>query len=97
MNDIDKINDNKCPACKGVKVQKYGRTKTGVQKYRCLNLGCRRQFVGASDRPVDPDTKDKIIKLLSENVHPKIIHKTFSDSISLRWIYELRRRMKIKI
>jgi transposase-like protein len=97
MNDIDKINDNKCPACKGVKVQKYGRTKTGVQKYRCLNLGCCRQFVGASDRPVDPDTKDKIIKLLSENVHPKIIHKTFSDSISLRWIYELRRRMKIKI
>jgi len=75
-------------------VQKYGKTKSGAQKYRCLILGCRRQFVANSDRPVNPDTKEKIIKLLSENVQPKIIYKTFSESVSLRWIYELRQRMK---
>ena len=93
MNDKS-INDIKCPECSGVNLQNYGSTKAGLKKYRCKL--CGRQFVAGSDHRINSDTKEKVIKLLSENVHPKTIHKTFSEEISLRWIYSLKRKLKNK-
>lgn len=93
MND-ETVNNIKCPECGGVNLQKYGTTKAGRQKYRCQCEGCRHQFVAGSDHRINADTKEKIMKLLSANVDPKIIHSTYSESVSLRWIYSLKRKMK---
>jgi transposase-like protein len=91
-----KINNISCPECGGIDLQKYGTTKAGLQKYRCKRESCGHQFVFGSDHRIDSETKEKIIKLLSADVDPKIIHATYSESVSLRWIYSLKRKLKDK-
>ncbi len=87
---MDNVN---CPDCKDTRVVKYGKTAAGLQKYRCVYPGCRRQFVAGSDHMIDPETKYRVEKLLYADVHPTQIAKA-ETGISLRWIYELRKRMK---
>ena len=82
-----------CPECGGTRLTKYGKTLAGRQKYKCSSPICRHQFVAGSDHLVNPDIKDRVIKLLTANVHPTQIAKA-EQGISLRWLYELRRRMK---
>lgn len=83
-----------CPECGGTDLLKYGKAGSGKQKYRCKNQECRHQFVAGSTYLIDEKTKRVIIALLAQGVEPVIISKAISD-VSLRWIYELRRRMKI--
>ena len=80
-----------CPDCKGTKLSKYGKTPAGLQKYRCLNQECCRQFVFGSDHLIDAEKKKMVIALLAEGTPPKKIEKAI-PGISLRWIYEFRRR-----
>lgn len=80
-----------CPQCHGIKLSRYGKTAAGRQKYRCLNPACRRQFVPFSDHFLDPETKKIVLSLLSAGVEPVQIHRAVPE-VSLRWIYELRRR-----
>ncbi len=85
--------DVKCPDCDSVRLSRYGKTHAGLQKYRCLELGCRRQFVAGSDHAVDPETRARVEKLLAAGVKPPQIAQA-ETGISLRWIYELRRKMR---
>lgn len=82
----------RCPDCKSDQIGKYGKTKAGLQKWRCLVPSCRRQFVAGSDHQVSPETKAVVMGLLRQKVHPKKIHGAV-EGISLRWIYQLRRRI----
>ena len=85
-----------CPSCGGTKLARYGKTAAGLQKYRCLDgsgIGCRRQFVAGSDHLIDPDKKKIILALLAQDTPPKKI-KAAVPGISLRWIYELKRRAR---
>ncbi|MBN1545724.1 MAG: IS1 family transposase [Syntrophaceae bacterium] len=97
-----------CPKCGGRKLEKYGKTKVGKQKYRCLR--CRRQFVPGSAHLLDPEIKRIVEKSLAENIRPKKVFNLVTAilagretrkeipqverGISLRWIYALRRRLK---
>lgn len=90
MNDL--TNTITCPDCWSESLQRFGTTSAGKQKYRCKD--CLRQFVAGSDHLVKQATKDKVMMLLADGVAPAIIHKTFFDEISLRWIFELKRKMK---
>lgn len=81
-----------CPSCGGAQVQKYGKTSSGKQKYRCLAQKCRRQFVGDSTHLVDSKTKEIAIRLIKENVRPTTIVKSL-PGISLSWVRELRRKV----
>ena len=91
-----------CPDCRGTGLEKYGKTKAGLQKYRCLNQDCRRQFVNGSEHRVDEKTKALVKQLLAAGTDPRVINQALRGAdedeskppISLRWIYELRRRMK---
>jgi len=79
-----------CPDCKGTRLSRYGKTAAGLQKYQCLT--CRRLFVAGSDHLIDPEQKKIIMSLLEQDTLPKIIRKAF-PRISLRWLYELRKRI----
>lgn len=83
--------DIRCPKCGGFGLGKYGKTPASLQKYRCLKSGCGRQFVAGSDHLIDPEKKKIVIALLAQGTPPKKIEKAV-PGISLRWIYELRRR-----
>lgn len=88
------MDDVSCPDCKGTRLQRYGKTAAGLQKYRCLDgrgIGCRRQFVAGSDRLIDPDERKVLDALLAADTPAKKI-KAALPGISLRWIYELKRR-----
>jgi transposase-like protein len=37
-----------CPLCESVRINRYGRSKQGKQRFRCV--ACGRQFVAAPDR-----------------------------------------------
>jgi transposase-like protein len=96
------IDDLKCPSCKGSKLARYGKTAAGLQKYRCLEASCRRQFVAGSDYLIDQDVKDLVLRLLAQGVDPPKIHEALNPAgaadearkkISLRWIYQLKRKM----
>ena len=88
-------NNIRCPACGNpIWLMKYGKTKAGLQKYRCLEPSCRRQFVAGSDHALDPGTRARVEKLLAADVKPKQIAQAESG-ISLRWIYALKRKMKL--
>ena len=80
-----------CPDCKGSRLSRYGKTKIGLQKYRCLD--CKRQFVAGSDHLIDAETKKTVLGLLAQGVHPKKIANAI-EGVSLRWIYELRKRTR---
>lgn len=84
--------DVSCPACKGNQLEKYGKTKAGLQKYRCLNPRCRRQFVAGSAHRIDPEIKTMVEGLLRGGTHPRVIAQAVPN-ISLRWIYDLRKRI----
>lgn len=85
-----------CPDCKGADVQKYGKTKAGEQKYRCMHLGCRRQFVPGSEHLITPEIKNNVLAMIRANVEPLKIYQAANpdgiEKISLRWIYQLKRR-----
>ena len=83
----------RCPDCRGDRLIKYGKTKRGLQKYRCLDVKCRRQFVAGSEHTLDPLTKEAAMKLIKSRVPPGTIAQALPD-ISLRWINELKRRSK---
>lgn len=91
MNDSDDMG-HRCPECGEGRVWKYGKTPNGRQRYRCHV--CRRQFVADSDHRVDSDAHDIVASLLSQGVAPPKIARALTGRISLRWIYELRKRMK---
>lgn len=85
-----------CPDCEGTRLEKYGRTRAGLQKYRCLNAaghpsGRPRQLVPGSRHIIDAKTKSAVVSLLAGNTKPEAIKAAFPE-IPLRWIYELRRR-----
>ena len=89
----------RCPECGGQRVAKYGRTRSGLQKYRCLSQDCPgrgpsggRQWVAGTDHPIDPEKKRIVLGFLAQGTHPRQIAAVV-DGISLRWIYELKRRM----
>lgn len=81
-----------CPVCGGERLQKYGKTKAGLQKYRCMKEHCGRQFVAGSTHRIDQSVKEIVIGLLRQNVAPAVIAKSV-PGISLRRIRELRREM----
>ena len=84
-----------CPDCKGTRLQRYGKTSAGLQKYRCLDehgTGCRRQFVSGSDHLIDPEKKKAILALLRQMISPKTIAAVYPE-VSKRWIYELKKRI----
>lgn len=85
-----------CPDCKGTRLERYGKTKAGLQKYRCLDekaIGCRRQFVAGSTHRIDPEKKKIAQDLLAQDIAPEKI-KAAVPEISLRWLYKLRRKGK---
>lgn len=90
------VADVKCPTCGSLRLMKYGKTEAGKQKYRCPVAGCGRQFVAGSDHLLDPETKSRVEKLLAAGVHPAQISQA-ENGISLRWIYQLRRKMEINV
>jgi transposase-like protein len=79
----------------------YGKTAAGRQKYLCRSLSrktadgrpfeCRRQFVAGSEHRIDPAKKQIARDLLAQGVSPKKI-KAAVPEISVRWLYELRKR-----
>lgn len=79
-----------CPKCQGTSLLKWGTGAAGRQKYRCAM--CGRQFVAGSDHLLDPEKKAVVMRLLEADVEPTKIREAIPD-ISLRWLYELRRRM----
>lgn len=81
-----------CPECKGTRLQRYGKTAAGLQKYRCLESGCGRQFVAGSDHLIDPEKKKIIDALLAIDTPLKKVKVAFPE-VSLRWLYELRRKV----
>ena len=87
------VADVTCPDCQGTKLERYGKTRAGLQKYRCLASGCRRQFVAGSNHLIDPEVKAAIMKLLEAKASPAQVKAAWPD-ISLRWIYSLRRKLR---
>ena len=90
MNESDEIKV-RCPACGEIRCWKYGTAPNGRQRYRCHV--CRRQFVADSDHRIDRDAHDIVASLLAQGVAPRKIARALPGRISLRWIYELRKRM----
>ncbi|MGA2332593.1 MAG: hypothetical protein ABSG75_12610 [Syntrophales bacterium] len=87
-----------CPSCHGTSLVKHGKSPgTCRQKYRCLNPGCRRQFVAGSDHLVDPEVKARVIEQLVKGIPPKKIAQDVSheglSQISMRWVYGLRTKI----
>jgi transposase-like protein len=80
-----------CPKCGSARLERYGKTSAGLQKYRCLLPDCRRQFVAGSEHLIDADIKNIVLQLLAQQVPPTRIKRAVAG-ISLRWIYELKRR-----
>jgi transposase-like protein len=89
----DDLNAAICPECNGRRLVRYGRTKAGLQKYRCLDVECHRQFVSGSKHRIDPDRKQIALNMLAENVPLRTVSRIMPD-ISRRYLSELRRRMK---
>jgi len=85
------MEDVSCPDCKGTRLQRYGKTAAGLPKYRCLGPDCGRQFVAGSHHLIDPEKKKIVMALIEQDTPPRKIEKAV-QGISLRWIYELRRR-----
>jgi transposase-like protein len=83
----------RCPVCGGWLLEKYGKTKAGKQKYRCLEPPCRRQFVAGSEHEIGAEVKGAVQNLLKQRTAPAAIAAAFPGKISLRWIYEIKRRM----
>ena len=83
----------KCPSCGGSLLQRYGKTQAGLQKYRCVEPHCRRQFVSGSDHMIGPEKKKLVMALLAQDMPPKKIAAAV-PGISMRWIYELRGRAR---
>lgn len=95
VDDFGASRERFCPHC-GARVQKYGKTPGGVQRYRCLNEQCRRQFVPGAGHLVSPEIKAMVLRMIAADVHPKKIYSAINEAgeekISLRWIYILRRK-----
>jgi transposase-like protein len=84
-----------CPDCGSSELAKNGKTPDGLQKFVCLDgrgAGCDRQFTPGSDHMVAPLIKHIVKNLLEEKIKPSMIHRAV-PGISIRWIYETRRRM----
>jgi transposase-like protein len=95
-NDIEVTAALLCPDCGSSELAKNGKTSAGLQKMKCLdgrNKGCRRQFVVGSDYMVHPLIKHIVKNLLAGEIKPKAIHQAV-PWISIRWIYELRRKAR---
>jgi len=87
---IDAETTPACPGCSSTSLLRWGRGAAGRQKYRCRD--CGRQFVPGSEHLLEPAKKAIVLNLISAGVEPSKIREAIPD-ISLRWIYELRRRM----
>lgn len=91
-----------CPYCAGP-VQKYGKTPSGDQRYRCMKQGCRRQFVQGADHLVTPEIKALVLGMIDAGIHSRKIYQSVNSAsaflddnkknISLRWIQKLRRKV----
>jgi transposase-like protein len=82
-----------CPSCLGTDLAKYGRTKAGLQKYRCRRELCGRQFVAGSTHLLDPKVKTMVMNLIAAGLSTKYI-STAVPGLSRRWIRELKRRKR---
>ena len=80
-----------CPDCGSARLEKYGKTPAGLQKYRCQLPHCRRQFTPGSDHLIDAYKKNIVLKLLEQQMPAAKIIKVVAG-VSLRWVYELKRR-----
>jgi transposase-like protein len=85
----------RCPDCEGTTVR--NGLQGGRQRYRCID--CRRQFIPGSGRTVSTDVKRLVLRMIETGIKtPKIYAAVNGDGsgkkISLRWIYELKRRME---
>jgi transposase-like protein len=89
-----------CPTCGSSEVAKYGKTKAGLQKFRCLSDYCRRQFVAGSEWLIKPEIKPLVRRLIELGIPPWKIFEAVKDPeteeamISLQSIYKLRRKAK---
>lgn len=71
----------KCPVCGCADVRKYGKTKAGRQRYRCLRVHCRRQFVsGATDHLIKPAIKALALSLIEAKIDPRKIQEVIKLS-----------------
>jgi len=82
-----------CPTCKGTDLTKYGKTKAGLQKYRCRRELYGRQFVAVSTHLIDAKVKTLMMNMICAGLRTKTISQAVPD-ISRRWICELMRRRK---
>lgn len=83
-----------CPRCGRGDPMKNGRAKSGRQRYRCADKDCGLQFTPGG-RGLAPEIKDAVELMLGAGVHPVRIYaalKAKGQTISLRWIYKLRKR-----
>jgi len=82
-----------CPSCKCADLAKYGKTKAGLQKYRCRRELCGRQFVAGSTHLIDPKVKTMVLNMIAVGVSTKKISQAV-PGLSRRWIQELKRRKR---
>ena len=54
-----------CPYCGSEKVLKYGKGKTGAQRYKCMNLKCSRTIFQLEyvKNAFKPGCKEKIVEM----------------------------------
>jgi transposase-like protein len=83
-----------CPKCGSLWWTYYGKTPDGRQKFKCKEPHCRHPFTAEPrGRRIDEKTKRVVLRMLGEGIPPRKIIK-FVPDIKLRWIYELKRRVK---
>ena len=56
----------KCPYCGSEEVSRYGKHKTGRQRYLCRNEGCRHKTfqMEYKNEASRPGTKEKIVEMV---------------------------------
>ena len=55
----------KCPDCGGIDIGKYGKSKTGLQRYKCKNAECKTTIfqLEYQNRGCKPGIEGEIIKM----------------------------------
>jgi insertion element IS1 protein InsB len=74
-----------CPNCESSQIIKYGRIRTGKQRYRCHDCGW--QFVeNSSYRFISEETRALVDRLLLERISLAGIAR--AAEVSLRWLQD---------
>jgi len=77
----------KCPRCEALNVVKNGKSRHGIQLYRCR--ACNRQFSFPLKTKVTGKIKTIVKSLLIDGVDIKVIAK--ATGVSVSWIYDCKR------